>query len=245
MHSVVGILVRLSCALLLAVFIGGCASKPNGPEVLTISAADYPAAFDAAVEAARRQGLPALLRDRRGGVIETDDRMAGSILEPWRNDNASFDQALENTIAFQRRRARFEFAPVGFNPQEGAAAAAPTTRPLTGPDVVNAEGQPIDLTQATGDVELRVWVYVERGSMPGMRRSTWTRSKTTQTQLVYPEGQTDKPKAKDRDKGIGVIWSPVARDPDYERRLLGMVQQMLTSGEFPTTKPEPVLANGE
>src|SRR5437667_5116632 len=75
--------------------ISGCAS-PQGPDYLTIPASDYTAAFDAAMDAARIHGLPAVLRDRRAGVIETDPRIAGSVLEPWRTDNANFKQALEN-----------------------------------------------------------------------------------------------------------------------------------------------------
>lgn len=194
----------------------GCASPPAGPEVLTIASADYAAAFDAAVEAARRDGMPAVLRDRRSGVIETQPRVAGSILEPWRGDNASLDQGLENTVAYQRRRARFEFAPAGFV----APDEITTTQPLPGPDVVNAQQAPLDLTAGSGDLELRVWVYIERASVPGQRRSTWTRSKATQTQLVYPEGMKDR-------KGIAMTWTPAARDPDYERRLLQHVKEIV------------------
>ncbi len=199
--------------------VAGCASPAAGPEVLTIASADYAAAFDAAVEAARRDGMPTVLRDRRGGVIETQPRVAGSILEPWRGDNASLDQAFENTVAYQRRRARFEFAPAGFVPPDEIA----TTQPLAGPDVVNAQQTPLDLTAGSGDLELRVWVYIERASVPGQRRSTWTRSKTTQTQLVYPEGMKDR-------KGLVTTWTPAARDRDYERRLLQRVQEIMDHG---------------
>ena len=46
--------------------------------------------------------------DMDEGVIETQPDIATSILEPWGNDNATLGQATENTLAFQRRRARFE-----------------------------------------------------------------------------------------------------------------------------------------
>jgi hypothetical protein len=213
----------LLAVALLSAGMSGCASNSDGPELLTVPAADYPAAFDAALEAARREGMPAALRDRRAGVIETNPCPAGSLLEPWRTDNASLDQATENTMAYQRRLARFEFAPAGMNP----GAQAPATQPLTGPDFVSGGEPPLDLSQAQGDLELRVWVYLERGSIPGLRRSTWTRSKTTQTQLVYPEGQADRIKGKER--GMVVNWTPVARDPDYERRLLRMVQEIMAN----------------
>lgn len=208
---------------------------------MTIHANDYAATFDAAVESARRHGLPAALRDRRGGVIDTQTRMAGSILEPWRSDNESLDQAFENTVSYQRRRARFEFAPAGFNP-----SVADESRPLTGPDVVNAQETPVDLTAAEGDLELRVWVYLERATIPGQRRSTWTRSKTTQATLAYPEGMDDR-------KNTQVIWTPVARDSDYERRLLAGVQKVLAEQAAATQpasqpsaeNPHPLAMNAE
>jgi hypothetical protein len=210
----------------------GCASDSSGPEVLTLSATNYQQAFDAAVEAARRAGMSAALRDRRGGVIETQANVAGSILEPWRTDNASLGQAVENTLAYQRRRARFEFAPAGFTP----LGEAPPDQPLTGPDVINAEQPPVDLSQAQGDLELRVWVYVERAHISGVRRSTWTRSKTTQTQLVYPEGM------RERARGTVINWTPVARDTDYERRLLHDVETAMQQAAAATLPAEMAAA---
>jgi hypothetical protein len=47
-----------------------------------VAADEYERAFDAAVEAARVDGLPAALRDRRSGIIETEARIAPSIR--WR-----------------------------------------------------------------------------------------------------------------------------------------------------------------
>src|SRR5262245_7044880 len=142
----------------------GCSSVP-GPTVLNIPAASYSSAFDAAVEAAREDGMPPVVRDRRAGVIETEPRIAGSILEPWRNDNSSVEQAVENTVSFLRRRARFEFAPVGFQP-----AADSPWKDLTGPDVVQGDQANIDLTQAEGELELRVFVFIEQAHTVGVRR---------------------------------------------------------------------------
>lgn len=211
---------------------GGCSTSSEGPDYLRVAVADYPAAFDAAVESARLEGLSASLRDRRGGVIETLPQVAGSVLEPWRTDNASLDQGLENTIAYQRRRARFEFAPVGsISPADDSRGSS-----LSGPDHLSA-GATHDLTQAVGDLEVRVWVYIERAHIPGMQRSTWTRSKTSQAVLVYPEGVTTR-------RGVTVLWTPVARDLAYERRLLGRVQQLM-SGSLDGAKNEPPLVSSE
>ncbi len=142
-------------ALLICGSLSGCATS-QGPAFLTIQAEAYADAFDAAVEAAAEAGLPPTVRDRRSGVIETEPRIAGSVLEPWRTDNASFAQAMKNTITFQRRRARFEVTPAGFRPRESAEAS------LTGPDLFALRDAEVDLSRLAGPLELRVWVYVER-----------------------------------------------------------------------------------
>ena len=197
--------------LLLCGLHGGCATS-QGPDVLSIDSDSYSDAFDAAVEAVRVAGLPPTVRDRRSGLIETEPRFAGSVIEPWRNDNASFTQSIENTITFQRRRARFEFAPVLFQPDQPADA------PLTGPDLLGTQDAEVDLSRYIGALELRVWVYVERSYTPGLRRSTWTRAKTTRTRIV-PAEDTEAPPAQ--------FWTPVHRDEAFERRLLAAVQSAL------------------
>ena len=210
--------VLLGAISLPACMQGGCAGS-QGPEALIIDAADYQAAFDAASEAVRVQGMPPILQDRRAGVIETDARIAASLIEPWRNDNASFNQATENTLAMQRRRARFEFMPAG-SPQPQSAPVP------TGPSVAIAAASPVDLTHATGPLELRVRVFVDRAQTPGVRRSTWTRAETTTAQLVAPEGLTG-----------GTYWVPFTRDLAFERRLLDSVQQAIASDAPAATNP--------
>ena len=197
--------------LLLCGLHSGCATS-QGPDFLSIDISTYSDAFDAAVEAARVAGLSPTVQDRRSGLIETEPRIAGSVLEPWRTDNASFTQTIENTITFQRRRARFEFAPVIFQPNQPADA------PLTGPDLFGTQEAVVDLTRHAGAIELRVWVYVERSYTPGLRRSTWTRAKTTRTQIVTAEDAEALPAR---------YWTTVHRDEAFERRLLATVQSAL------------------
>lgn len=194
-----------------SVVLGGCASQ-QGPESLLIPASRYESAFDAATEVARAEGMPAALRDRRSGIIETVAQPAGSLLEPWRNDNASLSQATENTLAYQRRRARFEF--VQRNPSSVQTSNESASNEFSVP---SSE----DLTQAQSDLELRVWVYVERASAPGLRRSTWTRRNTTRTRLIAPEGDTGPTPS--------TSWTAVARDAAYERRLLAAVENAMAS----------------
>jgi hypothetical protein len=210
-------------SLMLSGILGGCAGS-NGPEVVMLPSTRYSEAFDSAVEAVRKQGMPASLRDRRQGVILTEPRYAGSLLEPWRTDNANFAQANENTLNFQRRRTRFEFAPVGYQPPVTAAEEG-----LTGPDVVAGNLPITDLTSFDGELELRVWVYVERAFEPGVKRDPWSRSLTTKYRTVDSDGKTQKSE--------GLIWTPVNRDRAYERRLLLAVQESMGLSE-PPESPE-------
>lgn len=199
--------------VLLVGCLTGCASS-EGPSMAVVPAASYHEVFDAAVEAARRSGLKPLTRDRRMGVIETDARYAGSMLEPWRGDNASFDQALENTVSLQRRRARFEFVPAG----QESGEALPSEGALDGPAYTGIETAIPDLTMHEGPLELRVWVSVERSYRPDQRRSTWSRrSRST------PEGADL----------TGAYWIPVTRDLAAERRLLSTIEAMLNEAPVP------------
>ena len=77
----------------------------------------------------------------------------------------------------------------------------------------------VDLSRHTGSLELRVWVYVERAHSPGLRRSTWTRAKTTRTRIILPEEAQALP---------AHFWTPVHRDEAFERRLLAAVQDALS-----------------
>jgi hypothetical protein len=205
--------------LLLIASLGGCAKAP-GPDLLRIDAAAYHEAFDAAMEASRINGLPLALRDRRRGVIETEPAFATSILEPWRDDNATMGQSLENTIGFQRRRARFEFAPAGAAPPTTDPSAAPTADSTTDPDLLGIETRDLDLTAYDGDLELRVLVIVERAHAMGVRRSTWSRRSSTRAIIDAPASDGDIP---------ANFWTPVSRDEAFERRLLAAVDQALRS----------------
>ena len=206
------LLARLSAAVIatagLVLLVAGCAA-PTGPEVLTVSSDQYAAVFEAAVEAARSNRMPPVLRDPRAGVIETAAPMSPSLLEPWYQDGSTLGQRVENTLAAQRRRARFEFTPAGFQPPTEQA------EPLTGPDLLALEHPLPDLTQFDGDVELRVWVYVERAAYPGLRRSTWTRSKPTTATIIRPDGQALPSR----------YWTPISRDRNFERRLLAAIRK--------------------
>lgn len=207
----------------------GCASQA-GPNSLVIDAGQYDEAFDAAIEATRQAGMPAVFMDRRAGIIETEPRIAGSLLEPWRQDNASFNQALENTVSLQRRRVRYEFrptdqAPITFDVASGdqprAGEEAESTEGAPG-DIVadkrvpplDIDDAPLDLTEYTGPIEVFAVVSLERASTPEVQRSTWTRRHRARVH-------------RDLREYSGTRWRTIARDVAFERRLLADVEQMI------------------
>lgn len=207
--------IRNIIALLLICLIGsGCASS-EGPEFLTIKAGSYHYAFDTAVDAAREAGFTSMVKDRRSGIIETDPKTSGSLIDPWQGGISSWDQAVENTISHQRRRARFEFVPVGFKPANHSEGSADE------PDLFDSDQMDLDLTRTKGNIELRVWVYIERAHAPGRRRSTWTRSKSTRMKIV-PSNENEKPIPSQ-------YWTPVQRDQAFERRLLAEISSQLSA----------------
>lgn len=209
-------------AVLLPLLVPGCASsKPidRAPATLRLGGVDYEACFDEVVRVVRDNGMPAVLRDRSGGLIETAPRISGSLFEPWRQDNASFGEGVENTIAFQRRRARFEFVPAGFIPPPPGDPDELTGSPLPGA----RDDDLLDMRTYDGPIEVRIWVYVERAFTPGMRNGTWTRSQTTySTDRLAPTRSKGAKSTLDRSK-----WTPVRRDEPYERILLEALSKRL------------------
>ncbi len=191
--------------------LGACGAAPEVADPhLTIAADRYGDAFDEAVEAARRLGLPPAVRDRGAGLIETEPKIAGSLLEPWLWADETMPQAVENTLLFQRRRARIEFTPLG------GPASPPLSEggELPGAAIAGAMGAaPVDLERLGEPLELRVRVDVERAFVPGVKRDSWSRVLTSRYQdPLRPQVET---------------WTPVGRDPVAEQRILQAIERSL------------------
>ncbi|MGA1016361.1 MAG: hypothetical protein ACO3YY_00030 [Phycisphaerales bacterium] len=194
--------VRLASLVLIAVAGGACTSVPDAPRALVVPSDRYDAVFDAAVDTARDAGLPPLVRDRTAGVIETETRIAGSLLEPWLWGEESLAQATENTLLFQRRRARIEFSPE----VPASARLRGADRPLPEPGVAGAAATPLDLRSDSGPLEVRVRVFVERAFVPNLNMSSYSR--TLSTRYSTPLDPAEE------------TWTPVGRDRAWEARIL-------------------------
>ncbi len=200
--------------------LAGCGA-PAPIDVVQIPTGTYEVAFNAAAEAVRKEGMPGSFLDPRGGLITTSPEFSGSLIEPWRTDNASFGESFENMIAFQRRRARLEFVPADFSPP---TLPSDPQAPLRGPTPL-ASGDFPDLTQLNGPIELRVSVYVERAHTPNIRRFEWSRRMVS----YYSDPETDRRIAESGSPETLSLWTPIGRDVATERRILHRVEEMLTT----------------
>lgn len=220
-----------ACALLAsALLLGGCLAT-DGPRSLTVTPGQYPQAFDAAIAAARDRGFSPIVVDRTTGIIETDARHAGTLLEPWRLDNDSIDQSAANTLVKTRRRVRVEFTPAGWVPPplstDGTlqGAALPGSR---------TDLERFDLQSWTGPIEARVWVYLEKSAEPGIQLSSYSGTLSSR----YQETRGEDPAApSDGSTRFRSAWNPSGRDEAYERTIGLAIARALSPAALAATPP--------
>lgn len=193
--------------------IGGCTGQEHRTH-LSIAAGDYAVAFEQACLATQEAGMPPLVRDPVGGVIQGRPRLAGSLIEPWRIDQASFSGAVANTLNKQRRRVRVEFLPIDFRAPEPTGQGLLLGAVVPGSTI--DEARSIDLLNHDGEIEVRVWVYIEREFIANLQRSTWTR-----VGKVYARDPVAAERPRDGTTRSVSRWTPIGRDEVMERALLG------------------------
>jgi hypothetical protein len=205
--------------------VGGCAAQQVAhpaaqapPSALIVEPGTYAQAFDVAVEAARMHGMTAALRDRRGGLIETDPSISPSLLVPWDRARVSPGRATEATLSMHRHRARFEFRAQGSEPR--VRRGTPNSVPETGHSEADplAVADHIDLTMHAGAIEMIVVVEVERSHSPGLRRSAWTQYGMRQARIIDPATNQPMPLR---------LWSTAGRDTAMEQRLRAAIDREL------------------
>ncbi len=202
---------------LLAAFAAtGCrATEEPAPLVLELDADRYADAFDAATDVLRSHGLSPALRDRRSGLIETEATESAGWFAPWDVEPASSREDLA-TLSTVRRSARVNFRPAGFDP-------AASEEDPAGPDLLGLRGPPPDLRQATGRLEMRIAVSVERSHRPGLQVDTWSRRLVNDARVGRPSPAEGFEPAR--------TWWPVARDPGLEAALLREVADRIRRAE--------------
>jgi len=209
--------------------LGGCmgALTSEGPEKLTITPAQYRDAFDAATRAMREMGYKIVVVDRSNGIIETDTRHAGGLLEPWRFDNDGPSEALANTGSNRRRRIRVEFTPA--DAPMDAVTADPVLHGPAIPGSSRAQAR-FDMQTCTGPIEMDVWVYIERSFIEGSKPAPYSGSLSS----VWTNRLNAKPAdATDDSIRENPQWTPMGRDDDYERTLALRVSQSLNMAVAP------------
>jgi len=204
----------------------GCASS-SGPELVTIDASQYRAAFSTAVEVVREKGWEPEIIDPRSGVIETAATQAGSLLEPWHLTTTDMPTIVESTLSKTRTRVRLEFRPAHHTrlARSGQADMQP-------PDYL-ASTPPPDLTTADTPLDLRAWVYIEHGERPNVMRSTWMPTLQATPRRSGHDARWENPPR-------GTVWIPTSRDRTAERSLLGAIESALQPGQpVQIAQPEP------
>lgn len=233
MHRLLRALTMLPCAAALA----GCLST-DGQRTLTVASSQYPAAFDAAVAAARDQGFRPVVVDRTTGIVETDARHAGTLLEPWRVDNDGLGQAAANTLVKTRRRVRIEFTPQGWTPPPLAVDGTLRGPSLPGsaPDLAR-----FDLQSWSGAIDMRVWVFLEQSSEPGVNLSSYSASLESRYTEVRGDGQS--PTSEGGAPPPSAVWNPVGRDEAYETTIGRAIANALSLGAVPPQTAVPTTEN--
>ena len=226
------ILLRLlaRAAALGAVAALSACNTMEGESTMQLAGTDYGRAFTACIDAGREQGMPPALADRGNGIIETEPRTMGSVIEPWRTDVSGADQLAESTLQFQRRRVRFVFMPAGFEPEpiDGRSDFTGAAQPGS-----SADTRRFDLETWQGAVELRARVFVERGFVPGVRSNTWSATLSTTTTEPVRKGP------KDDTTRSPTQWTPVGRDEAAERTITARVRALLEAQGVQVTSGQP------
>lgn len=218
----------MACAPALA--LGGCLAA-EGPRSITVTPGQYPQAFDAAIAAVRDHGFSPIVVDRTTGIIETDTRHAGTLLEPWRLDNDGIEQSAANTLVKTRRRMRVEFTPSGWVPPPLAADGT-----LPGPALPGSRTdlERFDLQSWSGPIEARVWVYLEKSAVPGIQLSSY--SGTLESRYVETRGEGSATPS-DGSTRFQSTWNPSGRDQAYERTIGIAIAEALSDSRIATLPP--------
>jgi hypothetical protein len=157
--------------VLLTAILPGCAS-PKGPPELTLTTAQYPAAFEAAKDTLTSYRFELDRVDAAAGIITTKPKPSAGFATPWDEEQSGLNQELEDFLNDQLRRVRITFETAV---AAGAGDPAPDLRtdpgPITGRievivDRVRRAGWRLETTSMRYSSFTRDPALVERGMWP-------------------------------------------------------------------------------
>ena len=136
---------RLYGVLLAGVWLGGCAASGSRSPEFTVPPGQYTRAFDEARDVLAECRFELDRVDAAAGVIATTPKTTAGLATPWDSEQTTLEQDLDDLVNSQQRTVRITFESAGGNP---------------------------DLRAATGPVQGRVQVVIERARRPGWRLDT-------------------------------------------------------------------------
>ncbi len=210
----------IAFAVLVLAALTGCTTW-QGPTEIAVPVGEYDRSVQTAIDTLNRLGYRCTMIDREAGVVDTDPLRAGSLVEPWRTDNASLSDATANTVSPRRRQVRLSWTPVGVE----QPLVEPST--LGGPELPGSKAPSPKPDLATAPLILRAIVSLEQQYTPGDRMSSYSASLSSS--FSEPRTATTGPV----DRGT---WTPVGRDEATEQRILGLIERALTPPADPGNK---------
>jgi hypothetical protein len=187
---------RAALLLLTLVLLPAC-TPPAAPRTFTISAQDYPRAFDLTLETVRAARFDLDRVDARGGVISTRLKPTGGLATPRDLEQQTLGQEWQDLINEQLREVR-----VWFREIDAHADATDALRPAD------------DLRTATGPVEVTVEVIIHRRRKPGRQ---------IETETIRRSRAWNDPSFTARQMQSGST-TPVRRDDDFAAKLAETLQ---------------------
>lgn len=197
--------------LLAMAALAGCTTW-QGPTELAVPVGNYDRSVEAAVSTLDALGYRCTVIDREAGIVDTQPLRAGSLVEPWRTDNASLSDAAANTVSQRRRQVRL------FWTRPDAPAEPITDAVLKGPTLPGTTAPATAVAMGTTPLVLRAIVSLEQQYTPGDNISTYSASLSSQ--YTEPKSATSGPV----DRGP---WTAIGRDEATEERILGLIAKAM------------------
>ncbi len=168
----------LACVLGL---VGGCETAPSSP--LSVSAEQYPTAFQAARDVLRDADFILDRTDSQAGVLTTAIKATAGAASPWDQEQSTVGQEAEDLFNRQSRSVRVTFVPRGAGSGADPAGLA-------------------DVRAAAGPMDVQVVATLYRRQRPGWRPDSTGVSLHRHWQDASAPGRGEQVVAIDEDRAL-------------------------------------------